>query len=65
MLDEIDRLRTSTGAVHRIEALRTRARTAEADADRLARILRDFTRTPGQIDNVLQLHLDSLAARVA
>jgi len=65
VLNELDDLRQRTGVVHRIEALRTRARLAEADADRLARLLREKHPTTGQIDNALQLHLDALKARVA
>lgn len=62
VLDELDQARTQSGAVGRIEALRLRARTAEAAADQLARHLRTLDRTPPSA-GVLALYVESLKAR--
>ncbi len=65
ILDECDDLRTRTGAQKVIDRHHERARTAEADADRMARTLREL-RTPHTvtISNVLDLHLVAVKARL-
>ncbi|MDO8391025.1 MAG: hypothetical protein Q7V57_11090 [Actinomycetota bacterium] len=67
VLEEIDGLRSRTGVVSRIEALRARAQVAEADADRLARALALCTgmATRPMVRSALELHVAAIRERVA